>query len=83
MLLTSSSSDSSSSLFTLSLHSRSSLSLSLSLVSLSLALALFSPSQMRSCTTRKMVPKLSNQIVGLKKASHQEEDDDVADVFKI
>jgi hypothetical protein len=38
---------------------------------------------MRSCTTRKMVPKLSNQIVGLKKASHQEEDDDVADVFKI
>ena len=36
-----------------------------------------------SCTPRKVVPKMSNQIVGLKKVQHEDDDDDVADVFKL
>lgn len=34
------------------------------------------------CTPRKVVPKMSNQIVGLKSVQ-DEDDDDVADVFKL
>ena len=36
-----------------------------------------------SCTPRKVVPKMSNQIVGLKQAQEDDDDDDVADVFKL
>mmetsp|Transcript_57088 Transcript_57088/g.136209 ORF Transcript_57088/g.136209 Transcript_57088/m.136209 type:complete len:171 (-) Transcript_57088:54-566(-) len=39
-------------------------------------------SSVNHCTPRKIVPKQSNQIVGIKRQRKKEEDEDMADVFK-